>query len=55
MPWWERRMWIEKINAEFSPPEGSPEQQPPPGESWGEHVEVSDDITTLGITPQSLA
>ncbi|PLS86464.1 MAG: hypothetical protein CYG60_07070 [Actinobacteria bacterium] len=48
LPWWKQKMWIEKLNQHFSPPE----QQPP---AHDEHVEVSDDITALGITPQNIA
>lgn len=54
MPWWERRMWIEKINEEFAPPESGPAGSPPATETPN-GAEVYDDVTVLGITPETLA
>lgn len=58
MPWWERRMWVEKLGQHLAP-----EEQPQDGEGAEAGQEpgfeapdsVSDDASAFGITPESLA
>lgn len=48
MPWWELRMWIEKLNIEF--PDNPADNAPPP-----EPEEISDDASEFGLSSGSLA
>lgn len=50
MPWWERRMWVEKLQEHLTPPDEDDDH-----DAFVKPSSTSDDVSAFGLSPDTLA